>query len=290
MHRLLKRQYKKAFPEGEVSESGIPKLLKLVNNSYLYFDEERKLSRRAEEISSEELKKINRELEEKNAFLDDFNHGLAHDAKNHTANLKGLLRMMTKYQKLEKYDKMDIISQKLELSVNQMTRLLDGFLYLSSAEGFLDSRKEIIDVQKLKEEINLEIEYLIAGKGYQVNYELGSGEICYSKHILRVILVNLISNSLKFAKQNVDTVVNVSIKNRKGCLEIIVKDNGIGMDLEDSTSTMFKLFDRRNKTKHIKGYGIGLFMIKNILDRNNGEIVIESELRKGTEIKIKLPY
>lgn len=289
LHRLLKRQLKKAFSGMEPCLDNMGDFLALVDSSYKNFDQERKLNQRAEMISNRELKEINKTLQEKNMFLDSFNHGLAHDAKNHTANLKGLLRMFSKYQKKDDYEKMSLISKKLELSVNQMTALLDGFLYLSSADGFVESTSFEIDREQLQDSICLEIEYLIDKENHCLEFDIEVDGLFYSQSILKIILVNLISNSLKFSRSENKTLINVSVKHNTNNIIIIVKDNGMGMDLNDESSTMFKLFDRRSNTKHIKGYGIGLYMIKNILDRNNGEINIKSRLREGTEIKISIP-
>jgi len=288
-HRLLNRQLKKAFPEGKHSTSGVEKLIELVSNSYSYFDEERRLNRRAEEISNKELKEINSELESKNAFLDSFNYGLAHDVKNHTANLRGLLQMLFKYQKKGDTEVVTAITKKLELSVNQMSSILDGFLFLSAAEGSFEGDRSEINATELEEMVRLETNYLIEGRDLQMTFDFNIDGLSYSQHILRIILVNLISNSLKFARKEVKTVVHARMTKKEDRLLIDVVDNGIGMNLDDENSTMFKLFDKRRKNTEAKGFGIGLFMIKRILDSNKGDIEIVSKLREGTKVRIHLP-
>lgn len=290
IHRLLKRQIRNAKLSIDSLEGEWINLMSLVNNSYQNFDEERRLHQRAVDISNEELKEINHELEKQNDFLKSFNYGLAHDARNHTANLKGLIRMFYKYKNLEDREMIDAISQKLELSVNQMSSIIDGFLFLSSVENADEGIKKEIDPDALEEMIRLEIDYLLQGKKLDLQFEFDFEHLHYSPHILRVILVNLISNSLKFSRREVHTVIKAHIQLLSNKIFIQVADNGMGMNLEDQDSKVFRLFDNRNKKSKSKGFGIGLFMIKRILDKNQGEIAIESKLKQGTTVSIYLPF
>jgi len=290
IHRLLKRQIRNAKLSIDSLEGEWINLMSLVNNSYQNFDEERRLHQRAVDISNEELKEINHELEKQNDFLKSFNYGLAHDARNHTANLKGLIRMFHKYKNLEDREMIDAISQKLELSVNQMSSIIDGFLFLSSVENADEGIKKEIDPDALEEMIRLEIDYLLQGKKLDLQFEFDFEHLHYSPHILRVILVNLISNSLKFSRREVHTVIKAHIQLLSNKIFIQVADNGMGMNLEDQDSKVFRLFDNRNKKSKSKGFGIGLFMIKRILDKNQGEIAIESKLKQGTTVSIYLPF
>lgn len=290
IHRLLKRQIRNAKLSIDPLDGEWSNLMELVNNSYQNFDEERRLNQRAVDISNEELKEINHELERQNDFLKSFNYGLAHDARNHTANLKGLIKMFHKYKNSGDKEMIDAISQKLELSVNQMSSIIDGFLFLSSVENADEGIKKEIDPDELEEMIRLEIDYLLQRKELDLQFDFDFEHLHYSPHILRVVLVNLISNSLKFSRKDVNTEIRASIQLKPQSIFIKVVDNGIGMDLEDSESKVFKLFDNRNKKSKEKGFGIGLFMIKRILDKNHGEIEIDSKLKKGTTVSIHLPF
>ena len=85
-NRLIARQLKKVPGQDIYSKEGIDAFLEMVNDTYNLFEEERRLNKRIEEISSKELELANEELRNKNEFLDSFNHGMAHDIKNHTSN------------------------------------------------------------------------------------------------------------------------------------------------------------------------------------------------------------
>lgn len=288
-HRLLKRQLKKAFPEGQWSKENMDEFIKLVNNSYTYFDEDRKLNQRAESISSKELEYINNQLFEKNEFLDSFNHGLAHDIKNHSSNLEGLVQMLKKYSKRVDEQKIHTIAQKLGTSIHQMNTILNGFIYLSRAEGRIDTQYSIINSIELKEEILLEVNYLLEESENRVEFDFNIKNLFFSPHILRIILVNLISNSIKFKNPNSSAIVKVELNSFNNYLNISVKDNGIGMDLNNPDNQIFSLFNRNADNRTIKGYGIGLYMVKKIIERNQGQIKLDSQVDVGTHIQITFP-
>ena len=96
-NRLTLRQLRK-FPDDTLyTKENIAAFVKLVNDSYNSFDEERRLNNHVVDLSSKELNTINEQLNEKNEFLDSFNHGMAHDIKNHMSNITGLVKKIKKY-------------------------------------------------------------------------------------------------------------------------------------------------------------------------------------------------
>lgn len=289
MHRLTKRQLEKCFPDGKFTEEGWGKFVQLVNQSYQYSEQEMEVNRRAEQISREEYEEINKELAFKNEFLDSFNHGLAHDIKNHTTNLEGLIQMLFKYEARDDRSMMKDIMSRLHLSINQMSSILRGFLYLSRAESKIDSQYTIIDSEQLTEEIALETSWLQDDVAHEIRYEFQLNELFFSFHILRIILVNLISNSLKFSKQGQTAEIDVSLIHNNGQVKIVVKDNGVGMDMKAAGNKLLSLFGKAdNNARGAVGFGIGLFIVKKILERHNGNIDIQSEINQGSSITITL--
>ncbi|MCU0434055.1 MAG: HAMP domain-containing histidine kinase [Bacteroidia bacterium] len=289
LNRLAARQLRKAFPDDEFTEQGLELFIKLVNDSYNNMDDERALNVRAMNISQKELEAINNELNQRNVFLDSFNHGLAHDVKNHTANILGLIQMLRKYLSRNNTDMVEKIIDRLDQSTNQLTSIVQGFLYLSKFENKTDDEFTEILPDVLQAAVQLEIQYLLLGKNVSLHYDFRCEELVYSKHILQIIFVNLISNSIKFSKPNVPGVVKASLTKSENELQIVVSDNGVGMNLDDPDNKVFKLFYRSENVSTEKGYGVGLYVIKKIIDRNHGQIHITSKPGEGTTIAITLP-
>lgn len=289
-HRLLKRQIKKSLENEVINETDrLSVFIDLINDSYFFVDDERNLYRRSDEISSRELMEANTQLQAKNDFLDSFNHGMAHDIKNHTSNLQGLISMLRKYTALDNSDMRDKIIDKLDLSVNQMVSIVQGFLYLSRTEGKIDSQNRIIDVEEIKTAIHLETQYLFNGRDFQLDYFLELNNLFYSRHIIKIILVKLVSNAIKFTPADRKAKIKVTLKNDKNELEICVEDNGIGMDLNDPKNSIFSLFNRTEDNGKAKYFGVGLYVIKKIIERNSGNIKIQSTPNIGSTFTIKLP-
>ncbi len=285
-NRLLLRQIKKSFPTQTYSEENLNDFLMLVNEAYNSFEEDRLFYHRVEKIGNQEIEKINLELQAKNDFLDTFNHGMAHDIKNHTSNIIGLISMLKKYTEAKNLDMIKAINEELDVSSQQLTSIVQGFLYLSRGESKIDSDYSIIVPEDIINGVKLETQFLMRGKNVSLNYHFELNNLFYSQHIIKIILVNLVSNSVKYSKYKVDCIIDVSLKQTNNILEISVKDNGIGMDLENSSKKLYNLFGNLGKFGE-KGFGVGLFLIKKIVDRNNGEIRMESKLGEGTEVKIK---
>lgn len=287
--RLLLRQIKKTFPDGTYTEEGFDNFISLVNSAYRSMEDERSLYMRAEKISNKELEEANIALRTKNDFLDTFNHGMAHDIKNHTANIIGLASMLKKYSALKNKEMLDTIIEKIDLSANQLTLIVQGFLYLSRAESNIDNQFVVIDGEEIKNAVKAETLFLLIDKQCTINYHFELNNLFFSFHVLKIIFVNLISNSIKFSKRGELIVVDVSLKHNEKAIQLIVKDNGIGMDLTDPKNRIFELFNRGENAKVIKGTGIGLFMIRKIIERHNGKVEVKSELGRGTTFHITFP-
>ncbi len=289
LHKLLDRQFKKS---GMVVDDLSPEcnlVFNFVNNSFYDVDNERKLNQRAIEISQKELEDVNLELQSKNDFLDSFNHGLAHDIKNHTSNITGLLSMLRKYQAKNNTVMIDKIVDKLDLSTNQLTSIVQGFLYLSRAEDKIDSQFRIIDKDELIDAIKIETLFLAQGKNIDINYNISLNDLFYSRHILKIILVNLVSNSIKFNRIDAESFINITLSHTNNLITLCVEDNGIGMDLTNPENKVFKLFDQQNLSSQKKGTGVGLFVVKKIIERNHGNVNVSSQLNLGTKFTITLP-
>ncbi len=287
-NRLLSRQLAKIFPDGEFNEAGMNEFIRLVNVAYNASDQLRTMDNRVKEISGRELEEANRTLQAKNDFLDTFNHGMAHDIKNHTSNIIGLVSMLRKYHDKNNTEMLNTIIDKLDLSSNQLTSIVQGFLYLSRAEGNIESQYSIIDKEEIIKAVQIETQFLTIGKQCIITYDFEVQNLFYSPHILKIIFVNLISNSIKFSKKEGALNVTAKLSHNLNTIELSVEDNGIGMDLDDKNNKIFELFNRSGNSRMVKGTGVGLFMIKKIVDRHQGTVKITSELGKGTKFLITL--
>jgi len=110
--------------------------------------------------------------------------------------------------------------------------------------------------------------------------------------MLNTIVRNLISNSIKFTPENgnIKIIINDFVKSNKNYIELIVEDNGIGIEKENlvkifNTTEHFSTYGTNNE----KGSGLGIILCKEFVERHKGEISIKSEINKGTSITVVIP-
>jgi signal transduction histidine kinase len=99
------------------------------------------------------------------------------------------------------------------------------------------------------------------------------------------VINNLLGNSIKYCEQEPIIKIRALIGNQ---LNIEIEDNGIGINEEDKDK-VFNKFYRVNRMPKVKGLGLGLYIVKKIIENHNGKIEIESVWGKGTTVKITLP-
>ena len=146
------------------------------------------------------------------------------------------------------------------------------------------------DIVYLVEELALSMKDFIESKGIEliIDPEIEEKIIeCDSGEIEKCI-VNILGNAAKFTKAGGKIKVIINEENK--FVNIKIKDNGIGIDKKDMKS----IFDRfgqvyNKKTEEFGGSGIGLTLTKQIIELHNGELLVNSELGKGSEFTIKLP-
>jgi PAS domain S-box-containing protein len=234
-------------------------------------------------IATKFLKK-NQELKKANEVLDTFVYAAAHDLKSPVNNLKSL---------------MDLVQRSTD--DNQRKIFMDA---ITNSVGRLDktikSLTEIIEIQNNKnvtiKEINLP--ELIDNILLDYNKEIENNEIDviknfnnlhsfrYNEAFIVSILMNLISNAIKYRSGKRKPVIKISSHQENDYLIITFQDNGIGIDLEKYKDQLFRPFKRFTQEK--EGKGIGLHLIKSIVEKNGGKIVVESQLDQGSIFKVYL--
>ena len=183
----------------------------------------------------------------------------------------------------------------LDISSNELQRLnllVDKVLKLSMFEKKeMELKKETFDMQVLINEI-LNIMKLQFEKHHaSVNIKTEGDNFIIEADRLHItsVLYNLLDNALKYSSEN--PVIEIQLSVLPGdIIELKVSDNGIGIDKEYQRKIFDKFFRVPTGNQHnIKGYGLGLSYVSEIIHRHMGFIVVDSELGKGTSFTIKIP-
>ena len=103
------------------------------------------------------------------------------------------------------------------------------------------------------------------------------------------VLQNLLTNSIKYRRLDVPLVIKVATYDENGTMKVDYRDNGQGIDLKQFEGKLFSMFQRFTSDQSISGTGVGMYIIKRLIDKNNGKVKLESEPNKGLRYLITLP-
>ncbi|SHH77431.1 ATP-binding protein [Clostridium grantii] len=173
----------------------------------------------------------------------------------------------------------------------RLTRLINNLLDITKIDsGFLSLNFKNYNIVSIIEDITLSVVPYVENHEINLIFDTDIEEkiIACDPDRIELIMLNLISNSLKFT--NAQGEIFVSIMDGTDFITILVKDTGLGMSKE-SLASIFDRFSQVDKTltRNREGSGIGLYLVKSFVEMHNGKITVSSELGKGSEFVIKLP-
>lgn len=222
-------------------------------------------------------------IEKKNIELDSFFYRISHD-------LKGPITSMMSLGYVSKFEVKDKMALKfLEEFDSQATRLnniLDELLKLTKISFNADSKQEI-DFEKIIYDCISSYKYLENFDKVEFKVDVKDFKYQAEWSMVNSIIQNLIENGIKYARlENNKPEISISVKSDGENVTIKAVDNGIGMS-EETVSKIFSMFFRVNRT--IEGTGLGLHILKRAVERLGGNVVVESELDKGSTFTITAP-
>lgn len=239
----------------------------------------------------EQLYKNNEELNKLIASKDKFFSIIAHDLKGPVGNLNSFLNFMTsQYENISKEEfKKDL--SLLENASQKIKDLLENLLtWARSQKGDIQYKPENYSLTKLIQANMMLLESSAANKKISViNQVPEEMKGFFDYQMITTVIRNLISNAIKYTKSNGQ--ITISGKEKDGFVEICVEDNGVGMSKE-VCENLFKIDVKHFSTEGTggeKGTGLGLILCKEFVDKHLGEMLVESEIGKGSKFKFTIP-
>ncbi|MDW7695200.1 PAS domain S-box protein [Flammeovirgaceae bacterium SG7u.111] len=239
--------------------------------------------------SQTKLQESNKELKELNREKDSLMSIVAHDLKSPLSKVKGLANVIMLDNNLneEQISYLKLINSVADNSEQLIRDLLDINTFEHS-----DSRIKLteLDVHQVIDELTDSYQQLSNNKGIRLEIEKDPNATKHTTDLdfLNRILDNLLSNAIKFSKQ--EKTVKITVSRPDTHLMVKVQDEGPGISEEDQTK-MFKRFQKLSAqpTGGESSTGLGLSIIKVLVDRLKGEIDVDSQLNKGTTFTISIP-
>ncbi|RDV11486.1 PAS domain-containing sensor histidine kinase [Pontibacter diazotrophicus] len=238
--------------------------------------------------ANRELLFVNQQLSYTNADLDNFIYTASHDLKAPIANIEGLLHLITDDFSNGNFD-LSNTQHVLSLMQRAVERFKKTIAHLTDVTRLQKEHAGDIaqvDISKMVHEVLLDMEQPIRISGAKVETDLNRcGAIAFSYKNLRSIVYNLISNAVKYRAPERPPLVRVSCHEEPAHMVLVVKDNGLGMS-DKQQEQLFSMFRRFHD--HVEGSGIGLFMVKRIVENAGGKIAVTSAIGEGTTFTIYL--
>ncbi|HEX8547385.1 MAG TPA: PAS domain-containing sensor histidine kinase [Cytophagaceae bacterium] len=239
---------------------------------------------RTEELSSSlsELRRINSEL-------DNFIYTASHDLKAPVMNIEGLVttlkEMLLDYNFIN--TDVDNLLRMIDSSLQKFQRTITDLSSVSEIQKIDRDDKIEINLPELIEDIKGSIPHLIKEAGAHINVHAENIiGLRYTSIHIRSIIYNLLTNAIKYRSPDRPLVIDISSYTIDSFWILEMRDNGLGIK-DENKNKIFEMFKRLHT--HVEGSGIGLYIVKRIVDNVGGKIELTSEPNKGTNFKVFLP-
>ncbi|MEO7171523.1 MAG: ATP-binding protein, partial [Ferruginibacter sp.] len=233
--------------------------------------------------AEKKLNEYNIELERKNKEIEQFAYAASHDLQEPLRSISNFSKLLA--EKLEQYPDKEINEYMGLVSggASRMSNLIFDLLEYSRIGK--DMIKRATDCDKLVHEILTDLAAIIEESGAAIHIEKLPDINCFD---LKSVFQNLIINAIKFKKEGIPPVVNISATDTGNEFLFIIKDNGIGIEKE-YYDRIFIIFQRLHLRTEYAGTGIGLSLSKKIIEMHGGKIWVESEFGKGSTFYFTIP-
>jgi two-component system, LuxR family, sensor kinase FixL len=235
--------------------------------------------------AQQERERLIAELESKNAEMERFTYTVSHDLKSPLITIRGFIGLLEKDVAAGDSRRIKEDIAHIHDAVAKMQMLLDELLTLSRIGRLFNPPREV-PFGELAEEATKMVAGRIAQRGVTVSIAPGLPMVRGDYPRLLEVLQNLIDNAAKFMGDQPDPHIEIGMREEEGEPVFFVRDNGMGIDPRYQQK-IFGLFERLDPAS--EGTGIGLALVKRIIEVHGGRINLESEVGKGTTFWFTLP-
>lgn len=230
-----------------------------------------------------EMEALNKELLTTNADLDNFVYSASHDLKAPISNIEGLMQALIRNlpPQVHNEEKTQKLIGLIQGSIERFKKAVADLTQVSKVQREETKDVAVINLAEVLAEILPDFESLITDSNATIETSFAEDvSIRFSAKNMRSILYNLISNSLKYRSPERKPMITIATSSESEYYILSVEDNGLGMNMEDK-GKIFSMFKRLHD--HVEGSGVGLYIVKKIVENAGGRIEVESQVNQGSK-------
>jgi signal transduction histidine kinase len=235
---------------------------------------------------NDELEKRSSELEAINKELEAFAYSVSHDLRAPIRHIAGFTELLQKNAASVLDERSQRHATMILESAKRMGNLIDDLLAFSRI-GRAEAHKTMVSLQQLVQEAQSEVAQETDGRN--INWKVGKLSACYGdRSMLRLALVNLIANAVKFTRTRPQAEIEIASTNHDpDQIVVFVRDNGVGFDMK-YVNKLFGVFQRLHAPEAFEGTGIGLATVQRIVHRHGGRVWAEGLVDGGATFYFSL--
>ncbi|MHA6247115.1 chemotaxis protein CheB [Pontibacter sp. CAU 1760] len=234
-------------------------------------------------VTKNALLNTNGKLSRINVDLDNLVYIASHDLRSPVIALQELLKIATpKLEGLLEGEDAELVGM-MQTSVAKLQQVINDLTRITQVQKETDLEKEAISFQEMLQDVLTDLEKPILESGALIHQDLLLDELVYARKNLRSILYNLLSNAIKYRSEERTLQVHLTFKMDPEGPLLQVVDNGLGIS-PTQLPKLFTAFKRFHS--HVEGTGVGLYIIKRMVENNGGWIEVDSQEEVGTTFKV----
>lgn len=288
LERAIRYSIKEARNLEEIRKLNIELEERVQRRTAELFDAIKKLeeTNKKQKQAEAEVRKALEKERELNELKSRFVTLASHEFRTPLSTILSSVSLISKYGEMGDREKQEKHIQRIKSSVTNLTGILNDFLSLSKLEeGVIANHPCDFNIRQLCEEVVEELSPVSKDNQEIVYVHSGEEEVFLDKQILKNILLNLVSNAIKYSERGTIQIKTFFTGKE---LEVSVQDEGIGIPEKDQPF-LFTRFFRAHNSGNIQGTGLGLNIVKRYVELMHGNITFESTLGKGTTFNIYIP-
>jgi len=223
------------------------------------------------------IRMLNERLKQAYEELDTFSFTISHDLKNPLSTIKGYAQMLSRSANLESRTQ-DVLT-KIDSKVDRMNSMINEVLEYSRI-GRIDLEPVEVDVATMIDDHIRDLKLVYNADHLKINIK-NTPPVMGDPTMISQVFANLLSNAVKYSLPSGAPEITIDAKDDESEIIYTIKDNGVGIDIKQ-LPRVFELFKRMDNVKNIEGTGVGLAIVKRIVEKHNGKVWVDSRLGEGS--------